>query len=341
VLFTPNIGHYTIGLSQELNKHIQLTLLSTKQFKNITTKQVVIPNLFIPKATALLKWLLYKTYPLFYDIFHVNSALEGCLARKCDKLILTEHGCPGVGIEHEDETVRKYYSKERDALLQLYRAGVPIITISNYSAELLHKTYGIKVHKVVYHGLLKEFQTNKPKRSNSKHTLLWISRLVPMKEPFTFLEALTNIRGIDFRAVIRGDGPLQEAMMIFLKRKHLRDKVFFMGQIPFEKLPILYSSGTIFVHTASREPFGMTVLEAMGLGLPVIVPRSGGAYEVAGTDALSFSTRDPADLADKILSICSDANLYEKQSRRSLDRSKEFTWKKAAKEYLKMYEKHL
>ena len=44
----------------------------------------------------------------------------------------------------------------------------------------------------------------------------------------------------------------------------------------------------------------------MGLSLPVIVPRNGGAYEVGGSATLAFNPHDRVDLADKLLSILSD-----------------------------------
>jgi len=54
----------------------------------------------------------------------------------------------------------------------------------------------------------------------------------------------------------------------------------------------------------------------------VIVPKSGGAYEVAGSAAISFIPHDPKDLSEK-----------------SLERARIFTWQKAAKEYLNIYKK--
>ena len=215
--------------------------------------------------------------------------------------------------------------------------GVPIVTISNYSAEMLRKLYGIKVRKVIYHGLLENF-ISKPKAAPIKHRILYVSRLVSAKEPFVLIKALNRIRNkLKFKAIIRGDGPLLDIVNRYIHQDDLDDCIHILGKVPFSKLPNLYNSCTIFVHTCSREPFGIAVLEAMGCGLPVIVPEEGGSLEVAGDAALIFKPGDYEDLAEKLLFICNDVSLYEKLSKKSIERAKIFTWKKAAMEYLKVY----
>jgi len=334
VLMLPHVEHYTIGLSRELTKYVDLTLLSSKRF-DTPSKQVILPS--IPRVTGLLKRLYYKTYSYYYHIFHANTAIGGSTIGALDKLVITEHGWPDPGLVHD--LYRDYYVKEYNALLYLHGHGVPIVTISNYSAEMLRKRCGVKVRAVIYHGLLEEFMDG-VRELPEKLIILWVSRLIKIKEPLILLKALAKLsKEIDFKAYIVGDGPLRDAMTRFLnERKELTGKVSFLGKLPFKMMPRLYKIASILVHTASFEAFGLAVLEAMGAGLPVIVPRSGGAYEIAGADAISFSPHDPEDLANKIASLCSDRRLYEKQSKRSLERAKEFSWEKAAKSYLKIYE---
>jgi len=337
VLFTPHVEHFTIGLTRELAKYIDVTLLSNTRF-NTNVKQVVVPNLPMPMLNVFLKRSFCAIFPLFFDILHVNASLDGISMGKHEKLVVTEHCCPDPRFVHESQ--KKYYCRERDALLRLYEEGVPIITISNYCARMLRETYDIKVCKVIHNGLLDEFRTNEVRAPTQKHVILWSGRLNPIKEPYVFLEALANISSkINFKAVILGRGPLLGTMTKLVKKNKLIDKVAFVEQMPFKMLPTLYKTATLFVHTAVRDASPFTVLEAIGFGIPVIVPREGGSYEIAGSGALTFEPHDPIDLADKILSIVSDADMYRKQSKRSLERVRDFTWQKAAKEYLKIYQK--
>jgi glycosyltransferase involved in cell wall biosynthesis len=200
VLLTPHIEHYTIGLSSELSKLVKLTLLTEKRF-NTQTNQIVISNLPIPHFKGLMRKIIFKISGDIYDVIHVNTSQDGLFAGNFDKLLVTEHGWPDPKIVEESE--RDYYFKEQSALLQLYEMGVPIVTISNYSAEMLRKLYGIKVRKVIYHGLLENF-ISKPKAAPIKHRILYVSRLVSAKEPFVLIKALNRIRNkLKFKAIIR------------------------------------------------------------------------------------------------------------------------------------------
>ena len=338
VLFTPHVEHYTIGLTQELSKYVYLTVLTTKHL-DANVNQLVV-NIPIPHFKGFAKWMIFRFSPLLrYDIIHANTSQEGYFSRQFDRLIVTEHGFIDLKIVEKSEL--QHYLRELNALRRLHEIGVPVVTISNYSAKMLRELDGVRAYKVIYHGLLEDFLSSRPKRyafDKRELRILWVSRLVHVKEPFILLEALARIRNkINFKAIIRGEGPLAIDIKRYIAKKDLVGKVFLKARVPFKKLPELYNSCDIYIHTCSREPFGFSVLEAMGSGLPVITPNSGGAYEVAGEAALTFKSHDPSDLAEKILLLAHDAQLYEKLSRRSIERARKFTWKKAALEYLQIY----
>lgn len=337
VLFGEHVEHYVLGLARELVKHVDLTVLSTKHY-NVPSKQVVLPN--VRKVRGILRILSLKALSSFFDIVHVNNSLDGFRSGLRNGLIVTEHGWPDPKLAPEEA---KYYVKERYALISLYGLGVPIATISNYSALMLHKRLGVKVCKVIYHGLLDEFKANYPKKLDGKSIpkILWASRFIPMKEPMVLLEALKNLnRKINFKAILLGNGPLKDHIGKYIKKHGLESKILLIKGVPFSKMPSLYDSATILVHTSSHESFGFCVLEGMGMGLPVIVPKSGGAYEIAEEAAISFNPHDSKDLAEQICLVLSNPELYYKQSEKSLQRSKFFTWEKAAKEYYELYKKY-
>ncbi|MGB9622956.1 MAG: glycosyltransferase family 4 protein [Candidatus Bathyarchaeia archaeon] len=190
----------------------------------------------------------------------------------------------------------------------------------------------------MYHGVLDDFRSNRIRRPPRRHVILWVSRLANFKEPFVLLEAIRLIKDkADFIVLLRGDGPLKSRILEYLRVNGLSGRVHLINRVPFKSLPRLYRSSSFLVHTCSREPFGLAVLEAMASGLPVVVPDSGGAAEVAGNAALRYYPGEAEKLADKILSILGDDELYTSLSAKSLKRAESFSWVKSAGEYLKVY----
>jgi glycosyltransferase involved in cell wall biosynthesis len=94
-----------------------------------------------------------------------------------------------------------------------------------------------------------------------------------------------------------------------------------VGFVPFQADPVaVYRALDVVVHASTQpEPFGLTIVEAMACGRPVIVARAGGAAELFthGTDALGFSPNDYGALADAEARLVSDAQLRAELGRRA------------------------
>jgi glycosyltransferase involved in cell wall biosynthesis len=339
ILATPHAKHYTLGLYNALSRlGVEVSLVTLQQRYAVAARQYVAPRIPAPRSRALAQHILLAFLSHFHDVVHVNSSGEGGAARSYDKLVVTQHGCPDPNAV--EESLRWFYEKEERALLSLYEIGVPIVTISNFSAEEMRTTLGVKVAKVIYHGLLKSFKSGKKRSFKQKHVILWVSRFIRFKEPFILLSAIKKLKeNHSFTLVMLGDGPLKEQLQRYVRLHGLEKVVIFQEKIPFEHMPFVYRRATIYVHTCSREAFGLSVLEAMGSGLPVVVPDSGGAAEVAADAGLKFKPGDAEDLADKLLAVMQDPELYERLSAKSIERASAFSWEKAAKDYLELYKK--
>ena len=338
VLFgSHSVEHYNIGLLNALSKEVQLYTLSNRKLK-IPSHQITIPNVRKSDLPRLFSLSLLSTF-LNFDVIHANNSHQGSFVNSYDKLVITEHGYPFP--ENLQGSKLRFYENEREKLIKLHEDGAKIITISKYSAQKMKEDLGIRVYKYIYHGLLDDFRINTPRSLNNKTpSILWVSRLVEEKNPFTFLKAINILKNkIEFKAYLVGNGPLKQKIERYILKYDLKNMVFFINSVPFREMPSIYSSGSLFVHTNPREPFGLSILEAMGMGLPVIVPNSGGAQEIANGAGITFEANNHEDLADKILMILSDSNLYYKYSQKSIERAKIFSWKRAAKEYLEVYKK--
>jgi glycosyltransferase involved in cell wall biosynthesis len=104
-----------------------------------------------------------------------------------------------------------------------------------------------------------------------------------------------------------------------------------------ERLAQLYSQAAALVHPSLHEGFGLTPLEAMTTGTPVIAARSPGVTEVCGEAVLYADPHDPQDLAAKLTQVASDPALRADLGERGRRRAAEFSWARSARAHVEAY----
>jgi glycosyltransferase involved in cell wall biosynthesis len=122
----------------------------------------------------------------------------------------------------------------------------------------------------------------------------------------------------------------------------LEDKIHFAGRKSRKMLKYYYSAADVFITTPWYEPFGITPLEAMACGIPVIGSNVGGIkYSVKhGSTGLLVPPKDPHALAANIVALLSDEALREKMCKNALKRvNSHFTWSKVADDLVPVYQK--
>jgi len=114
------------------------------------------------------------------------------------------------------------------------------------------------------------------------------------------------------------------------------DGVRMLGYVDEGDMPALYSGAIVFVYPSFYEGFGLPVLEAMACGAAVVTSEKSSMSEVAGGAAVLVSPASVDSIADGIKKAMKSG---EKLVKKGLARVKLFSWKKTARETLKVYEK--
>lgn len=119
--------------------------------------------------------------------------------------------------------------------------------------------------------------------------------------------------------------------------EHIKPFVNCPGYIKNSDLPYIYNGASVFIYPSLRESFGLPILESMGCETPVIVSNTSAIPEIAGDGALYINPYDERDIADKLLLIENDEQLYQNLVEYGRSRVNLFSWESAAKNLMTVY----
>jgi len=274
------------------------------------------------------------------NVIHLNS-LNVDLARAAKKLEK-----PVVVVLHAAPFPKEAYDAIND-YVDVYVAP------SNFTKSMEESKIGSKKVTVIHHGIDTElFNTNIPQEIarrrlgiplNAK-VILWNDRISPEKDLRTFLQAAEIIlREVKEAYIyIKGRATVKsyyESLKSDLKNLLNTGRVkLHIGWIPHSKLPLLYRAACVFVRTSKYENFGLGVIEAVACGVPVIAPKATTFPEVIGHELLLYKPEDPSNLAEKVITILNNADLYNSIKEYLLTKVREyFDIRKTAKKYIELY----
>lgn len=215
---------------------------------------------------------------------------------------------------------------EKRWLFQRYltNGGTHFIAISNHTA-----TYFTR-HQTVYPvttmpNAIEVARFRKPDEDSHQRTvslelrLINVGSFVPKKNQRLFIDIVAELksRGVHVVAHVIGDGPMRSEIEDYVNSHGEQDIIIMPGIV--DATEEWYWGSDIYVHTASYEPFGLVLLEAMAAGLPVVALDGGGNRDIVldGLNGYLITEPDPALFADKIMAVWDDKDVYQQMSRQA------------------------
>jgi glycosyltransferase involved in cell wall biosynthesis len=173
--------------------------------------------------------------------------------------------------------------------------------------------------------------------------LVTVGVIEPRKNLSRLLDALAILRrDEDVRLVIvGGKGWLTAEFFRKLESFAHRQAVILTGYVPDEDLPAVYSAATVCVQPSLYEGFGLPLLEAMACGVPVVCSRASSFPEVGGDAARYFDPTEVEGMAEAIYSVWRAEELRAEMRDRGLAQAARFSWARAARETMVVYERVL
>ncbi len=173
--------------------------------------------------------------------------------------------------------------------------------------------------------------------------ILFVSTIEPRKNIETLLHAYRRLRDtyrVSAGLVLAGaTGWLSQQIFDTVEQLDLQQHVVFLGRVQNGDLLYLYNLARCLAHPAHYEGFGLTPLEAMACGAPVVVSNVSSLPEVVGDAALLVDPNSEEELAVAMHRLFSDDGLHATLRAKGLARARIFTWERAAQETLAVYQR--
>jgi len=155
--------------------------------------------------------------------------------------------------------------------------------------------------------------------------ILTVGNLFPYKNMDRLVEAFLAIKGkIEHSLVIVGRKDYAAG------RQANDERILYTDYVPDEDLPKFYSYADLLVHPSLSEGFGLTPLEAMACGTPVISSTGGSLKEVIGDSGMFFEPTDTDSMGRLIVKVLGDGDLRKRLVEKGFAQTLKFSWEKTA-----------
>lgn len=180
------------------------------------------------------------------------------------------------------------------------------------------------------------------KRSRAPKTVLYVGRLDPYKNVPGVVRTFARVRALHggevrLRIVGPQDPRYPEAREL-ARELGVESWIDWAGYVSDGELVAAYQQADVFVLQSKYEGFGLTVLEAMACGTPVVCSRRSSVPEVAGNAAVLVDPDNPDEVAAAVVRILGDAALAADLRDKGIRQAAKFTWGRAGAMTLKVYE---
>ncbi|MCQ2978659.1 MAG: glycosyltransferase family 4 protein [Clostridia bacterium] len=144
--------------------------------------------------------------------------------------------------------------------------------------------------------------------SDNDKVILFIGRVAEEKSIDVIINEFSKIKEQikDVKLLIIGDGPAKKDLEHLAKKLHLSSDIIFAGKKPHEDIAKYYKLGDVFVNASTTETQGLTFVEAMAAGIPVVAKYDKNLTGVIKDDFSGSLFDDNEDFSRKVIKMLSD-----------------------------------
>jgi glycosyltransferase involved in cell wall biosynthesis len=306
------------------------------RFPQQVTQQVAdIFHIIDPSEAHITYWLKKKHQPVVvtcHDLanFYYQDNLQGSVELPFVSRAMWLHALKGMKYADRVVAVSSVTAKDTTQILNIEPARISVIPnavepifqpLPQEQAKAFRQKSGISLQTVC---------------------LLNVGSNHPRKNLSTILKVLENLqrRGLPIHLWKVG-ADFTDEQKAFIQTQGLENHVSYLGKPDKSTLVQIYNGADMLIAPSLHEGFGITLLEAMACGIPVITSKVSAMPEVVGNAGVLVDPTDCQAIADAVCHLHNNHDYYQELVNKGLVRAQSFTWKKTAEQIAEIYEKLL
>ena len=276
-----------------------------------------------------------------FDIIHAHDWLTyraGIAAKAVS-------GKPLVVHIHATEYDRSGEKNRNDIVYNLEREGMmaadSVCAVSNLTRSIVIDKYGIPAEKVytLHNAVEPNLRHGDSARPLEDKIVTFLGRVTFQKGPEYFVETAKRVLEKDehVRFVLAGDGDMMPRVIDRVVELGISDRFHFTGFLRGKDIDKMFGMSDVYVMPSISEPFGISPLEAMQSGVPVIISKQSGVSEVLQY-AIKVDFWDIDAMADAIYGILHYPILAEMFSQKGMEEANNLKWEDVAARLKNIYQ---
>lgn len=345
----PALQHLACHLAQEHELHVfslRYPAFGRYQFCNLTLHAMGGGTQF--GVASMRYWQLAiravvaehhkRPFQLLHAFWVDEPALTAVLAGKQLKLPVIASVGGGELVHLPDIEYGTQKKVLRRLLVRLAVHGANCVTAGSHYQLNLCQQYGLPENRLQFAplGVNNHLFRPGPVPNWQRPTLIQAASLVPVKDQAQLLQLVAMVKTAvpHIHLILAGDGPLQPTLCQQAETMGILPHITWQNKVSHPEMPAIYHQAHLYVQTSRHESQGMSVLEAMACGLPMV----GTPVGVAGQVACLPPTNNLTELASQVQTVLQDHNGYTKMQQMAQQIIKQqFSLPVAAENFLQLY----
>ncbi len=338
-----------------LNQLSVPTAVTPYQYPNLDTKidktQSDVLNKIMGQNSSVMKDLLLKYSKKVllavkgehFDLIHAHDWPTFQAAQLVKDIVK----CPVILHVHSTELDRMTIFAN-SAIIEMEKQGFAIadsiISVSNFTKKILVDFYNVDPSKikVIHNGVPKGFDNlsiNQDLPDFKEKIITFCGRITQQKGPGYFVNAAFKLieKYPDVRFIMAGEGNQKNEMISMVAALGISRKFHFPGFLSIQQVKELLCISDLVVMPSVSEPFGLIAVEAISVGVPVIVSKESGVSEIL-QNINQVDYWETEELADEMYKCLNHPNLAKRRVFESQKDLKDYSWEKVADRVIELYE---